>query len=78
MTWSPREVRPGDALNAVDARGKVHPCRATSTYEPERALNPASGRYRWVHDFPVVWVSFEGRDPVPWPVEWLRPPGSTS
>jgi hypothetical protein len=69
VTDQPR-IKPGDRLMVTTAFGAEVPAVADSHVEGTH--DPVSGNR--IHDFPVVWIRFDGTDGkrIPWPRESVR------
>jgi hypothetical protein len=66
-------LRPGDRVLVRDAGGEWHEAVADSEVELEREVDTRTGRYRKLHDFPVIWVRFRpGGERMPWPAEDVK------
>lgn len=66
-------IKAGDRIEARAADGQWYAGVACSDVEPERMMR--GGRYRKVHDFPVIWVVLDGGkrdDFMPWPADSVR------
>jgi hypothetical protein len=61
-------MKAGDRVIVRDAFEHHWPATAKSGVEGTHELR--DGKYRKIHDFPVVWVHVDGTDnAVPWPAE---------
>lgn len=65
-------ITAGTPVEARDAYGEWKHGTAASGVEGTHATDPHTGRQRKVHDFPVVYVAFDDREPVAWPAEDVR------
>jgi len=62
----------GDPVEVRTAFDVWQPAVARSGVEGTHAMR--DGRWRKIHDFPVVWVALPGYDgQMPWPAEDVRP-----
>lgn len=63
-------IKPGDEVMTRCADDTWRSAVAASGLEGTHDINPATGRRRKIHSFPVVWIKrFPDSDPTPWPAE---------
>lgn len=62
------DIRPGNRVEVLTALGDWKPATALSRIEGTHDYSKSRGG-RKIHDFPVVWIGFDGNPrPTPWPV----------
>lgn len=61
-----RRIQPGDPIEARDAYSMW------LTGVADSGVEPTHDGHRKIHDFPVIWVRFEGCDRIPWPAKDVR------
>jgi hypothetical protein len=64
-------IRKGDRVRYRDAFGVWRETTAASGIEGTHGIDPATGKYKKIHSFPVVYLNSRTPEygPVAWPVE---------
>jgi len=67
------KIRPGARVEVQTASGDWVPATALSAVEGTHDYSK-SPRGREIHDFPIIWIGFDGNPHrMPWPAENVRP-----